>query len=89
MSQREKKAPRRGRPRNQGTKVALLEATLPFAADAGIDPRTARHWRVAGWKEMAYLMRLRSNDSNVTRADRAALDIDRRLNICRQLILPS
>ena len=69
--------------------MALLEATLPFAADAGIDPRTARHWRVAGWKEMANLMRLSSNDSDITRADRAARDMDRRLNICRQLILPS
>ncbi len=35
MSQREKKAPRRGRPRNQGTKVALLEATRALLLEAG------------------------------------------------------
>lgn len=69
--------------------MALLEATLPFASEAGIDTRTARHWRVAGWKEMAHLMKMRSTAQDADRADKAARDMDRRLRTCRRLILPS
>ncbi|MEO1140152.1 MAG: hypothetical protein AAFW87_11920 [Pseudomonadota bacterium] len=66
---------------------ALLEATLPFAADAGVDPTEARHWRVAGWKEMAHRMRMQQSAADLSHADRAARDMNRRLTTCRRMIL--
>lgn len=78
--------------RMMGDFEMLLEATLPHAsATTDIDARTALHWRVAGWTEIARLMR----QKHYPRADasyspaRADRDMHRRLDTCRQLILPS
>jgi len=67
---------------------ALVEAILPFAVEDGIDPRRARHWRIAGWTEMAHLMRLRHSKKDRSHADRAGRAIERRLATCTRMILP-
>ena len=67
----------------------MLEATLPYVTDAGIDPRTARLWRASGWAEMASLFRLRDRQNNATHSARAEADLARRLHTCERLILPS
>ena len=71
----------------QSSFESLLEATLPHAAEAGIDPRRARSWQASGWSEMAHLMRLQQRSTDATHADRATRDMHRRLSTCRQLIL--
>lgn len=68
----------------------LLDATLPGdRIAAGSDRRAALHWRVAGWSEIAALMRRqydpRGDARSVARAER---DLHRRLATCRALILP-
>ncbi|QFT80521.1 hypothetical protein FIU89_07850 [Roseovarius sp. THAF27] len=71
----------------QSSFESLLEAMLPHAAEAGIDPRRARSWQASGWSEMAQLMRLQQRSADATHADRASRDMHRRLSTCRQLIL--
>ncbi|MEM6481325.1 MAG: hypothetical protein AAF922_10650 [Pseudomonadota bacterium] len=67
---------------------ALVDAVLPIAVEEGVDPRDARHWRIAGWTEMAHLMRLRYSKKDPSRADRAGRAIERRLATCTRMILP-
>ena len=67
---------------------ALVDAILPIAVEEGLDPRRARHWRVAGWTEMAHLMRLRHSKKDRSRADRAERTIARRLATCTRMVLP-
>lgn len=67
----------------------LLEATLPHAVAIGIDPSQARQWRSTGWTEMARLMRLQYYGTDADRAARAHADMQRRLSICRRMILPA
>lgn len=67
---------------------ALVDALLPIAVEEGVDPRRAHHWRIAGWTEMAHLMRLRHSKTDRSRADRAERTIERRLATCRRMILP-
>lgn len=76
--------------RIKGDFEMLLEATLPHPDDTtDVDPRRALHWRVAGWTEIAHLMHqqydLRRDPQTIERAQR---DMHRRLDICRDLILP-
>ena len=66
----------------------MLEATLPYATDAGVNPQEARLWRASGWSEMAFLFRLRDRQDNVTRSARAEADLARRIHTCQRLILP-
>ncbi|MEM6578931.1 MAG: hypothetical protein AAF678_10595 [Pseudomonadota bacterium] len=67
---------------------ALVDAVLPLAVENGINPRSARHWRVAGWTEMAHLMRLHYSRKDLSRAERAGRAIERRLATCARMILP-
>lgn len=71
----------------QNSFESLLEATLPYAQEGGIDPRRARSWQASGWSEMAHLMRMEQRSRETGRADRATRDMHRRLTTCRQLIL--
>ena len=74
--------------RLQGNFEMLLDATLPYATDAGLDPGAATHWRVAGWTEMAQLMHLRDGSAGADRVARAEADMARRISSCEGLILP-
>lgn len=67
---------------------ALVDAILPLAIEGGVDPRSARHWRIAGWTEMAHLMRLRYSKKDRSRADRAGRTMEQRLATCSRMILP-
>ncbi|MEM6375756.1 MAG: hypothetical protein AAF686_05905, partial [Pseudomonadota bacterium] len=68
---------------------ALVEAILPLAIANGIDPQRARQWRIAGWTEMAHLIRLRYSQKDRSRADRASRAMQQRLATCADMILPS
>ena len=67
---------------------AHVEAILPLALEEGATSRSARHWRIAGWTEMAHLMRLRHSKKDRSRADRAGRAMERRLATCTRMILP-
>jgi hypothetical protein len=66
----------------------LLEATLPYSQDVGVDQSTAKLWQSYGWSEMAQLFRMRDKFENVTFSARAEADLNRHIHTCQRLILP-
>lgn len=66
----------------------LLEATMPAAIEHGVPEKQARVWRSNGWVEVAALLADASYSLDATRAERAVVNLRRRISDCRAMVLP-
>ncbi|MEQ9257745.1 MAG: hypothetical protein RIG84_01465 [Roseovarius sp.] len=71
----------------QGDFEMLLEATLPFALDAGTDPGEARRWQASGWVEIASLLSRAQYTPDELRAAHAEAAMAARIVTCRRMIM--